>query len=147
MENITYSFATDKDIPTIKTLLKENYLPYDDIDRHIKHFIVAKEQGIIVGTIGLELLTPYSLLRSLVVNQNHRSKGIASNLLSRIIEYAKSVNIAELFLLTTTAEAYFIKKDFSVLNREDTPIQIKSTQEFVALCPDTAISMNRKIIN
>jgi amino-acid N-acetyltransferase len=145
MDIITYSFATDKDIPAIKTLLQENKLPYEDIDEPVKSFIVAKEQGIIIGTVGLELVKPYALLRSLAVHQDYRNNSIAKNLLIRIIEYAQSVGIMELFLLTATAENYFTKKNFLVLNRDQLPEQIKSTQEFLTLCPDTAICMNKKI--
>jgi amino-acid N-acetyltransferase len=146
MENIACSFATDKDIAAIKTLLHENQLPYEDIDEHINNFIVAKEHGIVIGTIGLELLMPYSLLRSLSVHPKHRNKGTATELLKRIIEYAYSIGITELFLFTTTAEEYFAKKEFEILKRNGLPEKIKSTQEFISLCPDTAICMNKKIM-
>ena len=145
MKTITYSFATDKDIQAIKTLLQESHLPYKDIDGHIDNFIVAKEQGALIASIGLEVLQPYSLLRSLTVSENYRNKGIANELLKKISEYALSIHIKDLFLLTTTAEDYFMKNKFIVLERNDLPDPLKKTQEFIFLCPETAICMYKKI--
>lgn len=64
---INYSTPAVNDLPAIKALLGKNELPYLDIDPYLEDFIIAKDNGAIVGTIGVEIVFPYGLVRSLSV--------------------------------------------------------------------------------
>jgi len=145
INRIDYSFATEKDIPALKKLLSECGLPFEDIDGHITHFILAKEYNTLVGSIGLEQFNHYALVRSLAVQESFRGEGIAQSLLSRLNEYAIQHDVHEYYLLTTTAEHYFIRKGFRVVERNSLPIEIKTTQAFTTLCPSTAICMYKNL--
>jgi N-acetylglutamate synthase-like GNAT family acetyltransferase len=53
--------------------------------------------------------------------------------------------VADLYLLTTDADAYFDRHGFAVIDRDEAPAAIKSTQQFAELCPDSAIVMHRRV--
>jgi mannose-6-phosphate isomerase-like protein (cupin superfamily) len=57
--------------------------------------------------------------------------------------HARNLGVRRLYLLTTTAEAYFAKRGFERCAREAAPAAIRQTREFRSLCPDTAACMVR----
>jgi len=145
MDNLIYRFASQKDIPAIVELLHASSLPYGDIDRHIKNFLVAIRDDFLIGVIGLEIIGESALLRSFAVNKSEQSKGIGLVLLNKLISLALLNNIKTLYLLTTTAEEYFLNYGFIKIRRESVPEGIKYTKEFSSICPDSAVCMMRKI--
>jgi amino-acid N-acetyltransferase len=126
----------------VREVLQKCELPFSDIEpsKDIL-FIVAKDLENVVGTIGLEVYGKEALLRSLAVIPEYRNKGIASELIQRIVQVAKSVEIDTFHLLTTTAEQYFLRKGFRKDARENAPLPIQATSEFAGLCPSSAIYM------
>lgn len=145
MEKIQYQQAQASEKEAIQDLLMACELPGEDIGEHLTHFILAKDGKTLIGTIGLEVYDDIALLRSLAVNPNYRGKGIGQALYARIMDYAQSHTIREIYLLTLTAEEFFAKRGFEIANRQDLPPAIKATKEFRGLCPDTAVSMGRKV--
>lgn len=145
MNNITYSLASENDLPLIQALLIENQLPYLDVGHHLDHFILAKESGNVIGCVGLEICGEYALLRSLAVSLAFRSEGIAGNLLSSMEVYAIQHNVSYLYLLTITAENYFSRRNFFKIEKAEAPESIRHTKEFLGLCPASAICMYKKI--
>lgn len=142
---INYSTPAVNDLPAIKALLGKNELPYLDIDPYLEDFIIAKDNGAIVGTIGVEIVFPYGLVRSLSVEDNYRKQGIAARLLEKIIYHSKGRRVKELYLLTTTADRFFTRHGFSITDRTSVPPQVQKTKEFLHLCPDTAVCMHKII--
>lgn len=53
--NVTFSVATRKDLPPIQKLLNRCSLPADDVAEHLDHFQVARRDGMVIGTVGLEI--------------------------------------------------------------------------------------------
>jgi len=145
MDNLLYRFACQKDIPSIVELLHADNLPYGDVDLHIKNFLVAYRDDILIGVIGLEITGDFALLRSFVVTKSERSKGIGLMLLNKLFSLALLNNIKVLYLLTTTAEDYFLNYGFIRVRRETVPAEIKYTKEFSSICPSSAICMMKKI--
>lgn len=145
MDNLLYRFACQKDIPSIVELLHAGNLPYGDVDLHIKNFLVAYRDDILIGVIGLEITGDFALLRSFAVTKPERSKGIGLMLLNKLFSLAFLNNIKMLYLLTTTAEDYFLNYGFIKIRRETVPEEIKNTKEFSSICPSSAICMMRKI--
>jgi amino-acid N-acetyltransferase len=145
MEKFTSSSANQIDLYAIKKLLKENELPFKDIDDHISHFKILKVADIIIGSVGLEVYGKYALLRSLAVNEKYRNIGIGRDLYNQVESYAKELNVKTLYLLTTSAEAYFRRKGFSLYDRNTVPEVIMSTQEFKSLCPSHAVCMFKNL--
>lgn len=141
MTNLILNKVEDNDLSTIKDILEENDLVYEDIeDNHIE-FFSAYDNDMFVGIIGLEQFGNIGLLRSLVVLEKHRSKGYGKEICSSFLNYAKDKKIREIYLLTTTAKNFFEKINFNVVERKYVPDEIKGTAEFSHFCPDSAICM------
>ena len=56
-------------------------------------------------------------------------------------EYAKSLKVSTLYLLTITAEAFFQKQGYRQTARNSAPLEIQLTTEFQSLCPASAVCM------
>ena len=128
-----------------KALLEYFDLPTDDLDSsEIKLFGVVRN-NVLVGCIGYEKFEELGLLRSLAVSKNHQGKGIANELVIFLERYINKQGVDYLFLLTETAESYFEKLDYKVLDRSKTPNGLKASSEFSHLCPETAVLMMKKL--
>ena len=67
---------------TTVALLQGQGLPVSDItDEHLEHFFFIGSDTSPTGLVGLELYGTDALLRSLVVAENARSKGLGSTLI------------------------------------------------------------------
>jgi amino-acid N-acetyltransferase len=134
--------ASPMDEPWIRQLLTLCGLPHEDItSEHLQHFWVIKEKGEILGTVGLEILGPSGLLRSLAVDPRFRKRGFASELTDKAEEYAASLKIEKLYLLTVTAESFFGKRGYQKMERISVPPEIQGTAEFQSLCPASSVCM------
>ncbi len=134
--------ALPMDEPWIRQLLTLCELPHEDITpQHLSHFWVIKEKGEILGVIGLEPFGRLALLRSLAVDPRFRKRGFATQLTKKVEEYAASHKIKELYLLTMTAESFFLKRGYRRIERNSAPLQIQTTMEFQGLCPVSSVCM------
>ncbi|MBM9548255.1 GNAT family N-acetyltransferase [Leptospira sp. 201903074] len=148
MNQIYLSQASVTHEGTIKSLLKRNNLPSEDILPNIlKDFFIAKTKEKIIGIIGLEIFEEIGLLRSLCVEETFRKKGIGFLLYKDLSIYAHSKGIRELYLLTTTAEAFFHRLGFVTVDRCIVPEPIRMTSEFRDLCPSSAVCMKITVID
>jgi amino-acid N-acetyltransferase len=139
----TITPAAPADGPAIAALLGAAELPHEDITPHLGHFFVAREGGVMVGAIGLEVYAPDGLLRSLVVAPAHRGRGLGDKLVRGLEQAAAEWGVERFWLLTTTAEAFFARRGFRVTPRAGAPAKIAVTHEFQTLCPATAICLTR----
>lgn len=138
--------ASPADEPKIRQVLSSCGLPHEDIaPEHLHHFWILKEKKQIIGVIGLQVLRPFALLRSLAVDPLFRNRGLGSQLTQQAEKYADSLNIQGLYLLTTTAEGFFAKRGYQKVPRETIPNQIQGTAEFRSMCPVTAVCMMKFI--
>jgi N-acetylglutamate synthase-like GNAT family acetyltransferase len=111
-----------KDETWIRQLLILCELPQEDITlEHLRHFLVLKEKGQVIGLVGVEVLGQFGLLRSLVVDPKYRCGGFASQLIEKAKEYAASLKIEALYLLTMTAEGFFAKRGYQRVERNSAP--------------------------
>ena len=142
-----YTFATRDNQREIKRLLAENDLHHEDITPPmLDHFLLGFDGPWLVGVVGLEIKSHSALLRSLAVDVKFRSHGIATELVRRIEDYARSLKIDKLYLLTMTAEQYFKSHGFQCTQRNSAPAAIQETTEFKSLCPASAICMSKRLI-
>jgi N-acetylglutamate synthase-like GNAT family acetyltransferase len=138
--------ATRADLPRIDALLAVNKLPTVGVRHAIDGFLVADDHGTVVGTVGIESCGPrFGLLRSAVVDQSWRNKGIGTELVRHAIAGAKRDGVEALYLLTTTAERYFPLFGFNKTTREEVPSEVRATDEFRGACPDTATVMTLQL--
>src|SRR5277367_3177702 len=114
--------------PTTVALLKAEGLPVSDLtDEHLEHFFYSGSDGSPTGLVGLELFGTDALLRSLVVGEQARRTGIGSALAKHAEHYAISTGVRSLYLLTTTAEAFFKRLGYERIDRSHAPPSIKRT--------------------
>ena len=125
-------------------LLKKNNLPTEDISDVTKLFVLEDEQSV-VGTIALEYSGTEGLLRSLSVDERKRNRHYGSELVDFIETYARQQGVKYLYLLTTTADKYFSKKDYKTVDRNSLPSYIIQTSEFTSVCPSSAIVMKKEL--
>lgn len=135
--------ATDLDL--VEKLLKQNNLPYQDIKINGKDFFLAYDNSLFIGCVGLEKFDCIALLRSMVVKEEYRNKSYGKQICSSLAEYAKEQGIKELYLLTTTAKHFFEKIGFEVIERNSAPDAIKTTTEFLGICPQNAICLKKEL--
>jgi amino-acid N-acetyltransferase len=127
-------------------LLQSQGLPDSDItDEHLEHFFFTGSDGSLTGLVGLELYAADALLRSLVVGENMRGKGLGSSLVEHAEQYAASRGVRSLYLLTTTAEPFFRRLGYERTDRSDAPRSIKATLEFSSLCPASSVFMTKAL--
>lgn len=141
MTEITITPATAADLEPIKALLLASGLPTAGVDDHWKTFIVAKEGENLVGCGGAEAYQFVALIRSVAVEPAYRSKGLGRRIVRQLIDRLASRGLREFYLLTTTAEAYFRKRGFKTIDRDEVHPQLLSSHEFGDACPQSATCM------
>jgi amino-acid N-acetyltransferase len=133
--------AKETDWAAIRTLLGASALPLDGARENIDHFLVAEQDGTIVGCAGWEPHSDVALLRSCAVDARIRGSGLGSALAQRAIESARAHGMRQLVLLTTTAEQFFPRFGFVRVARDDIPEALKASAEFKYACPASAAVM------
>ena len=128
--NINIMPATQNDIPSITTLLLGANLPPDDLKRWIDKFLVLSIGGKTVGCIGLEDWDNVGLLRSFVISEEYRSKGLGMKLYNKLITIAKEMNLSPIVLLAKGASDFFEKNGFKFINRKEAPESVKNSIQF-----------------
>ena len=102
---------TNPDESAVKNLLSESSLPVADITaKHMEHFFGCGSGSKLEGVVGLELYGEVALLRSLAVAASRRGAGLGSVLVAHAERYAREQGAKSLYLLTTTADAFFLRR-------------------------------------
>ena len=145
----------EADLPRIQRLLRSNDLPAEDLETSPVRLFVgydgeASDDGPdgadeFVGAGGLEVYGTDALLRSVVVPDDLRGRGIGEALYRAIEARAAEEGVEWLYLLTTTAEGFFAGRGFEVVDREEAPTSIRDTAEFRELCSETATCMRKDV--
>ena len=127
-------------------LLTAAQLPTEDLTAaHCEHFFFAGSPTEPTGLVGLELFGNVALLRSLVVTPDRRGTGEGVALLRHAEDHARAEGVRTLYLLTTTAESFFVKHGYQRAARESAPSAIRATREFAGICPASSAFMMRQI--
>lgn len=133
--------AVPVDLPAIEALLETAGLPVDGLEAHLDDFVVAQADGELVAAGGMEHYGERALLRSVVVADHHKGKGIGTAICERLEESARKRGVRDIYLLTDTAQDYFAGRGYEVSGRNRVPAEIAATEEFTRLCPASAVLM------
>lgn len=121
-------------------------LPVADISASSPpQFFGFRVAGALVAVIGLQRFQSVGLLRSLAVTSAYRGRGLARELVSHAESFAVSHGVESLYLLTTTAEAFFIKQGYRAAARQDAPASIRATSQFSGLCPSSSAFLSKRL--
>jgi amino-acid N-acetyltransferase len=140
-----YDEASAADLDAIRRLLEALHLPAADVGNPNQAFIVARDGGELAGCVGLEDHGEDMLLRSLAVTPERQGAGIGMALHARALEEAVKRRKRALYLLTTTAEAFFARAGFTRIERTKVPAAVAASAEFRSLCPASAVCMMREL--
>lgn len=143
--DIEFRYAIPGDLPAIQDLLRKNDLPTEGLEKALAHCLVAETQNRIVGAIALEPKGRDGLMRSLVVAGDHQGHKLGTALSAKMVNGARLLGIERLYLLTTSAEAFFAPTGYKVVEKSRVPEAIRNTEEFKKLCPHNAVCMMRDI--
>ncbi|MCV9385866.1 arsenic resistance N-acetyltransferase ArsN2 [Reichenbachiella ulvae] len=136
--NISIQRLDEQDLPEVVSLLTSNKLTSDDLNKGKINFFGIKKESKLIACIGLESCQGVGLLRSLVVDDDFRAQGLARALVDCLETEAKMQGFRSLYLLTTSAGAYFLRLGYSQMDREEVPEGVRASEQFSALCPDSA---------
>jgi len=138
--------AMKSDLVEISRFLEDNGLPTTGVDKCVENFVVACDRnGSWVGIAGLEVYGKSGLLRSVAVDRRFRGMGQGRALVNAVLMNAKSKGVETMYLLTDSAEAYFVGLGFEVVERRDIDEAVKASVEFGETCA-SAVAM-RKTLN
>jgi amino-acid N-acetyltransferase len=131
---------------SVVALLEAEGLPASDLtESHLEHFFFTGSDGAPSALVGLEIYGEAALLRSLVVSAEARTRGLGSALVQHAERYAAARQVRSIYLLTTTAEAYFEHRGYRRVDRAQAPASIQSTREFESLCPSSSAFMIKRL--
>ena len=121
-------------------------LPAEDLcEGQLEHFFYAGSDGSPTGLVGLEICGADALLRSLVVEERERGRGLGVALVRHAEAYAASQGARSIYLLTMTAEPFFRRLDYARLDRAAAPPSIQRMNEFASLCPASSAFMVKQL--
>jgi arsenite methyltransferase len=138
--------VTAGDLTAVETLLRQAGLPVDGVAQQFEGgFVVAQAGGAVVGAAGLEIHGSHGLLRSVVVAPEWRGRGVGEALVRERLGHAQARAAGRVYLLTTTAPAWFEKLGFAPVSRDDVPESVRRSPEFSGICPSTAAVMEHRL--
>ena len=138
---VEISGAAPNDWDRVAALLSTSSLPLDGAQEHLINFVLAERAEAVVGCAVVERYGDAGLLRSVAVTESERGKGTGAALVGRCLEDARAAGIRTLVLLTTTAERYFPRFGFEVIDRDAVPEGVRASAEFRGACPASATVM------
>ena len=142
---IEFRPAKAGDLKGVLDLLRGHALDLSGVRETFGDFLVAEEEGVLLGSIGLEVHAPYALLRSAAIVPGRNGRGIGGVLTARIFDHARSRGVQELYLFTTGAAGFFERHGFVRIDRTAMPPALQATKQFTHACGATAIAMRRAI--
>jgi len=133
--------ATDGDYAAVVALLERSRLPDSGLADHRDSLLVVRAGGRVVWCAALELYGEQALLRSVAVDDAMRGRGLGERLTHAALERARREGVRAVYLLTETAEGFFPRFGFEVVDRASVRGDVTRSVEFTTACPSTATVM------
>jgi N-acetylglutamate synthase-like GNAT family acetyltransferase/SAM-dependent methyltransferase len=137
--------ANDGDFPAVAQLLQQAQLPTDGLREILDSTMVARQNGSIVGAIGLERYGDAGLVRSFVVAKAWRGHGVGKELGAKLLHRAAKDGVRKVYLLTNTIRDLAAKHGFREIPRDAVPAVVRESVEFRLNCCDSAVAMERSL--
>ena len=146
LDGMTIRAVTEEDMEAVGRLLEAADLPREGLaDQWGPGYAVAVEDDVVVGAAGIERHGRYGLLRSVVADPRRRGRGIGEALVANRLAWAGTEGLDGVYLLTTTAAAWFPRLGFERVARDDLPLEIRESKEFASVCPASAVAMRSRL--
>jgi len=140
--------AAASHLPLVRGLVLKAGLPTDGLEEQFPSgYVLARTETGVIGVAGLERYGDCGLLRSVVVGEPYRNAGLGRLLVSERLSAARAQGLRRVFLLTTTAAAYFEKLGFVATPRAEVPPAVAASVEFESACPASAACLGIDVRN
>jgi amino-acid N-acetyltransferase len=144
MNGIAIRPAQPGEMNTLAALLETEELPVAGLEQ--TDLFVLEEDGDLIGTVGIEVHSPYALLRSLTVSSEIRGRGHGLTLLAFAHEEARRRGLRAVFGLTTTIPDLLATHGFRYVAREDLPTELDTSAELRGACPASAQAFRKDLL-
>jgi N-acetylglutamate synthase-like GNAT family acetyltransferase len=148
----TIRAATADDLPAVMALLAAGKLAPNGIEVQFgPQFAVAIDDATkaVIGAAGVEIYRDSAndcgLLRSAVVHEDWRGRGIGAALTVDRLAWSEREQLTELYLLTETAADYWTGFGFVRIPRDAAPPALQESHEWKHGCPASAVAMALKL--
>lgn len=96
----------------------------DSISEHVRDFVVAEQDGVIIGCGALAVCTRYlAEIRSLVVAASLRGRGVGGQLVLALVEEARRLGVRRIFALTDNVP-FFQRLGFVPVDKATLPHKV-----------------------
>ena len=137
--------ASGGDMEAIRRLLVAALLPSGDVDGPNQRFIVARQDGRVVGCAGLDSFGADGQLRSMAVHWTSRNAGLGTRLHGRLLYEALQVGVRNLYVVTTTAADFFAAQGYRKVQPADVPPGVVNSEEYATFVPGGGVVMARSV--
>ena len=137
--------ASAEDLTAIRALLESSGLPTSDLESARPEFTVVRKEGAIIAAGALQRFGSAALVRSVAVATDHRGGGLGQAIVLELERRASASRISRLVLLTQTAERFFSRQGYTVIERSTAPEGVQASDEFRSLCPTSATCMAKTL--
>jgi amino-acid N-acetyltransferase len=136
--------AKPHDLGRALELLRQADLPDTGVVEQFGHYLVVRDDELLIGVCGVEVHGTSALLRSVAVERDYRGAGVGDCLVRGALELASGkLRLKALYLLTETAAGYFERYGFQRVERDEPPEEIRGSWEYRTGCPASAVLMKR----
>lgn len=133
---------TESELAAVYRLLEKCSLPTEGVaDQFGDNWAIVIEGDEAVAVAAVEVHGADGLLRSVAVDPGKQRDGLGSQIVRDRIAWAKTLGLETLYLLTTTAAAFFPRFGFVQVSRESAPPAMQGSREFRETCPASAVVM------
>ncbi len=140
------SRAASGDWSSVRDLLTEAGLPLDGAAEAFATGVVASDGDRLVGCAAIEPYDGVALLRSVAVVPDQRGTGVGTSLVHAVEDLARDRGARTLILLTETAEPWFSRLGYEVIDRSTVPADVARSVEFETACSTSAVAMQRTLV-
>jgi len=137
--------ASGGDMDAIRRLLVAALLPSGDVGGPNQRFIVACQNGRVVGCAGLETFGEDGQLRSMAVHWTSRNSGLGTRLHGRLLFEALQAGVRNLYVVTTTATDFFARQGYRKVQAADVPAGVVGSEEYKTFVPGGGVVMARPV--
>ena len=143
MIDVTISPGLVSDLDIVEALLQREHLPILGLRDQPQHMFLARGGNRIVGCASVEVYGDAALLRSVAVDAACRGAGVGGALTRAALDLAARKCVFAVYLLTETAERFFSRFGFEIVDRADVPLAVQQSAEFAHACCSSACVMRK----
>lgn len=118
-EHVTFRPAHPPDVPRMVELMAAAHLPPLFVEEYLDGFIAAEFGGAVIACGGIELYDDCAVLRSVVVDDAGRGRGLGGRLAELLMTRAREAGASDLYLFTADALPFWQHYGFEEVALED----------------------------